>query len=130
MIATVPWLLVAAHVLGASAFVGGQLALLPMTRALRGDRERLRAVARAAQPVLWGGLALAMLSGLGLAALRGWDALLAWKAGLAVVVAGGALAHVQNPRRGGPAWVTGVGAGVAFLGGLALVALGAAARWS
>lgn len=137
------WLttLVAAHVLGAALWIGGQLALAPMTRAVRAelpDAERrrvLRAIARRAQPVLWAGLALAAISGLALLDLRGGLPSLAAglplaKLLLSIATAAGAIAHVLGARRSAPAWVVGGGAALALLAGLALVVVGSALRWS
>jgi uncharacterized membrane protein len=131
-----PTTLVFLHVLGAAAWVGGQLALAPMTRALRetlppeARRPALRALARRAQPVLWAGLVLAAASGLLLLRYHGASPIVAWKVALTVAAAVGAGAHTLAPRRGWPPAVTGLGAAVALLAGLALVALGAALRWS
>lgn len=133
-------LLVFLHVLGTTAWVGGQIVLGVVTVALRkalpeGDRARvLRLVARQAQPVLWGGFALA--AGTGLLIVRGiglpWSVFasgpFAWKAGLALLSAGAAAAHVVGARRGAPKWFVGTGAAVALLAGLGLVAVGAILR--
>src|SRR5581483_5301866 len=128
------WLvaLVSLHVLGAALWVGGQLVLAPATRALRGERDRMRAVANAAQPVLWTGLALAMATGALLVAWRGlaWSGLPAWKLALALVAAAGAALHVVAGRRRMSSGLVGAGAGVALAAGLALVVLGATLRLS
>lgn len=137
------WLttLVAAHVLGAALWIGGQLALAPMARAVRAElpeperRRVLRAIARRAQPALWAGLALAAVSGLALLDRRGGlpslgAGLPLAKLLLSLATAAGAAAHVLGARRGAPAWVVGGGAAVALLAGLALVVAGAALRWS
>lgn len=127
-------LLVALHALGAAAWVGGQLALAPMTRAVReavpgeAGRALLRGIARRAQPVLWAGFAVSALSGLLL--WHGTGPLLGAKVALAVLSAAGAAMHTWNARRGGPAWLTGAGAAVALVAGLGLVVVGAALRWS
>lgn len=123
-----PTILVFLHVLGAAAWVGGQLALGVMTRALRDDRERLRLLARRAQPLLWSGFLVAAASGVAL--WHGTPALLAAKVVAALAAAAGAILHTWNARRAGPAWLTGAGAAIALLASLVLVALGAALRWS
>ncbi|MHB8604384.1 MAG: hypothetical protein ACYDCK_03930, partial [Thermoplasmatota archaeon] len=70
-------LLVFLHILGASLWVGGQIALAGIVGVLRralpetSRRETLRAVANGAQPILWSGLVLAALSGLVLLSQEG-----------------------------------------------------------
>jgi uncharacterized membrane protein len=127
-----PWLvaLVSLHVLGAALWIGGQLVLAPATRVLRDDRDRLRAVARAAQPTLWSGLALAAATGVLLVARRGlaWSGLPTAKAALVVLAAAGAALHVVAGRRRWAPGLVGAGAGVALAAGLALVVLGAMLR--
>jgi uncharacterized membrane protein len=128
------WLvaLVSLHVLGAALWVGGQIVLAPATRVLRGERDRMRAVANAAQPVLWSGLALAAATGALLVARRGlpWSGLPAAKALLALAAAAGAALHVVAGRRRMSPGLVGAGAGLALAAGLALVVLGAMLRLS
>lgn len=100
-----------------------------------GDRSRvLRLVARQAQPVLWGGFALAAGTGLLMVRASGlpWSVFsfgpFAWKAALALLSAGAAAAHVIGARRGAPKWVVGGGAAVALVAGLGLVGVGAILR--
>lgn len=140
-----PWptFLVFAHVLGASLWVGGQLVLGVATAALRATlpeetrRPTLRAVARRAQPALWAGLALAAASGLLLLPARGFtvsslveEPLLVAKLALTLLAAGGAALHVVAARRGMRPALVGGGAAISLLAGFALVAVGAALRWS
>ncbi|HEV8359149.1 MAG TPA: hypothetical protein VGR28_01700 [Candidatus Thermoplasmatota archaeon] len=134
-------LLVFLHVLGAAVWVGGTVVVSVAARALRGSlppdafRGAMVTLGQRARPVLWGGFALAALSGLLLLARSGaplgaaafWGSsfgqLLALKGALVLLAGATAGLHARiGHAPGRRAWVVRLGIASTLLAVLAMLA--------